>query len=70
MKTTVTDAETDPTAPDHRAEPTDPGKSASKAQSRGKLLNAVRRCGASKATQGISASRSQDFLYGDDGLSM
>jgi prevent-host-death family protein len=32
------------------------------------LLDAVRSAGAAKATAGPSAARSQDFLYGDDGL--
>jgi len=36
--------------------------------SRKVLLDAVRRAGAIKATPGPSAARSQDFLYGDDGL--
>ncbi|MDE2377233.1 type II toxin-antitoxin system prevent-host-death family antitoxin [Bradyrhizobium sp.] len=32
------------------------------------LLEAVRNSGAAKAARGPSAARSQDFLYGDDGL--
>ena len=32
------------------------------------LLEAVRSSGAAKATSGPSAARSQDFLYGGDGL--
>ena len=32
------------------------------------LLEAARRSGASKATPGPDAARSQDFLFGDDGL--
>jgi prevent-host-death family protein len=32
------------------------------------LLEAVRTSGAAKATRGPGAARSQDFLYGDDGL--
>jgi len=36
--------------------------------SRRALLEAARAGGASKATPGPSAARSQDFLYGDDGL--
>jgi prevent-host-death family protein len=32
------------------------------------LLEAARRSGSSKATPGPSAARSQDFLYGEDGL--
>ena len=37
-------------------------------KSRHALLEAVRRAGLAKATPGPSAARSQDFLYGDDGL--
>lgn len=33
------------------------------------LLEAARAAGAAKARAGPSAARSQDFLYGDDGLS-
>ncbi|MEW6596026.1 MAG: type II toxin-antitoxin system prevent-host-death family antitoxin [Pseudomonadota bacterium] len=32
------------------------------------LLSRIRALGAAKASAGASASRSQDFLYGDDGL--
>lgn len=35
---------------------------------RRKLLETVRAAGAAKARPGPSAARSQDFLYGDDGL--
>jgi hypothetical protein len=35
---------------------------------RRKLLEAVRASGAAKARSGESAARSQDFLYGADGL--
>ncbi|GGC55188.1 type II toxin-antitoxin system Phd/YefM family antitoxin [Chelatococcus reniformis] len=38
------------------------------AKSRKALLDAVRASAAAKATAGPSAARSQDFLYGDDGL--
>ncbi len=38
------------------------------AGSRRALLEAVRQSGAAKATAGPDAARSQDFLYGDDGL--
>jgi prevent-host-death family protein len=38
------------------------------AESRRALLEAVRAAGRSKATAGPSAARSQDFLYGEDGL--
>ena len=36
--------------------------------SRRVLLEAVRRSGGTKAKAGPPAARSQDFLYGDDGL--
>lgn len=35
---------------------------------RRKLLEALGEAGAARATLGPSAARSQDFLYGDDGL--
>jgi prevent-host-death family protein len=38
------------------------------AKSRKALLEAVRASAAAKATAGPSAARSQDFLYGNDGL--
>ena len=38
------------------------------AASRRALLEAVRASGSAKATAGPNAARSQDFLYGDDGL--
>jgi prevent-host-death family protein len=37
-------------------------------ESRKALLEAIRDSGRSKATAGPTAARSQDFLYGDDGL--
>jgi prevent-host-death family protein len=37
-------------------------------QNRKDLLNAIRAAGAAKASAGPSAARSQDFLYGEDGL--
>ncbi|MPY75504.1 MAG: type II toxin-antitoxin system prevent-host-death family antitoxin [Alphaproteobacteria bacterium] len=37
-------------------------------KSRRALLEAARTSGAAKAKAGPSAARSQDFLYGDDGL--
>lgn len=37
-------------------------------ESRRALLEAARASGCVKATVGPSAARSQDFLYGDDGL--
>lgn len=37
-------------------------------EARRTLLEAVRASGAAKAVAGPSAARSQDFLYGDDGL--
>jgi prevent-host-death family protein len=38
------------------------------AASRKALIERVRASGATKATVGPSAARSQDFLYGEDGL--
>jgi prevent-host-death family protein len=38
------------------------------ARARRKLLDAVRASGRAKATPGPDAARSQDFLYGEDGL--
>jgi prevent-host-death family protein len=35
---------------------------------RREILEAIRAAGAAKAKPGPSAARSQDFLYGDDGL--
>ena len=37
-------------------------------EARQRLLQAVRAAGHAKASAGPSAARSQDFLYGDDGL--
>lgn len=37
-------------------------------RSRRALLEAARRSGAARAKAGPAAARSQDFLYGDDGL--
>ncbi|MBZ9808557.1 type II toxin-antitoxin system prevent-host-death family antitoxin [Mesorhizobium sp. BR1-1-9] len=37
-------------------------------RSRRALLEAARTAGAAKAKAGPSAARSQDFLYGDDGM--
>lgn len=45
-----------------------PVKAAPDRKSRRALLQAVRASAAMKATTGPSAARSQDFLYGDDGL--
>jgi prevent-host-death family protein len=45
-----------------------PVKAAADRKSRRALLEAVRTSAAAKATAGASAARSQDFLYGDDGL--
>jgi prevent-host-death family protein len=45
-----------------------PVKATPDRKSRHALLEAVRAAGAAKATAGVSAARSQDFLYGDDGL--
>ena len=45
-----------------------PVKSAIDAKSRRALLEAARSAGSAKASAGPGAARSQDFLYGDDGL--
>jgi len=45
-----------------------PVEAAVSAEARRKLLEAVRASGAAKAQAGESAARSQDFLYGPDGL--
>lgn len=45
-----------------------PIKAATDRTSRRTLLEAVRASAAAKAAAGLSAARSQDFLYGDDGL--
>ena len=45
-----------------------PIKAATDGKSRRALLEAARAAAAVKATAGPSAARSQDFLYGDDGL--
>jgi prevent-host-death family protein len=45
-----------------------PVKAALDGASRRALLEAARTSGSSKAKAGPDAARSQDFLYGDDGL--
>jgi prevent-host-death family protein len=45
-----------------------PIKAATDRKSRRALLEAVRASGSAKAKAGPNAARSQDFLYGDDGL--
>ena len=45
-----------------------PVEAAPDRKSRRALLEAVRASAAAKAAVGPSAARSQDFLYGDDGL--
>jgi prevent-host-death family protein len=45
-----------------------PIKPAADAKSRKTLVAAVRASAAAKVTPGPSAARSQDFLYGEDGL--
>lgn len=45
-----------------------PVKAAQDRTSRRALLEAVRASAAAKVVSGPSAARSQDFLYGDDGL--
>jgi prevent-host-death family protein len=37
-------------------------------ESRGRLLEEISKAAAAQATPGPSAERSQDFLYGDDGM--
>jgi prevent-host-death family protein len=37
-------------------------------ESRRRFMEAIAKAGAAKATPGPDAARSQDFLYGDDGL--
>jgi prevent-host-death family protein len=45
-----------------------PVKTALQPEARRMLLEAVRVSGAAKATAGPDAAKSQDFLYGEDGL--
>ncbi len=45
-----------------------PVRSVPDRQGRRALIEAVRAAAAAKAAAGASAARSQDFLYGDDGL--
>lgn len=45
-----------------------PVKTALDGESRRALMEALRASGAAKAKTGPCAARSQDFLYGDDGL--
>ncbi|ODU23006.1 MAG: prevent-host-death protein [Sphingomonas sp. SCN 67-18] len=45
-----------------------PVKPVADAKSRKALLDTVRASAATKATTGPDAARSQDFLYGEDGL--
>jgi prevent-host-death family protein len=45
-----------------------PVKAVPSREARGALLQAVRASAATKAMAGPNAARSQDFLYGDDGL--
>jgi prevent-host-death family protein len=52
----------------HRAVRLVPVKAALDQKSRRALLEAVRAAAAAKAKAGPSAARSQDFLYGSDGL--
>ncbi|MGE0651712.1 MAG: type II toxin-antitoxin system Phd/YefM family antitoxin [Alphaproteobacteria bacterium] len=83
MKISVTDAKGQLTELVRRAEAGDeviltryghaavrlvPIKVAQDRKSRRTLLEAVRTAAAAKAARGPSAARSQDFLYGEDGL--
>ena len=45
-----------------------PVKAVLQPEARRRLLETVRASGAAKATAGPDAARSQDFLYGEDGL--
>lgn len=45
-----------------------PVKTAGDREARRKILEAARRSGSAKASAGVSAARSQDFLYDEDGL--
>jgi len=45
-----------------------PVRSVSQPQARRKILETARASGSVKALAGENAARSQDFLYGDDGL--
>ena len=56
------------TRPGHPAVRLAPIRRAPDRDSRKALLQAVRASGAAKANPGPDAARSQDFLYGDDGL--
>ena len=83
MRISVTDAKGQLTELVHRAEAGDevvltrhgqavvrlvPIKATSDRRSRRAILEAARAAGAAKAKAGPSAARSQDFLYGVDGL--
>ncbi len=52
----------------HAAVRLTPVKQPVNAESRKALIAAVRKAALAKATAGPDAARSQDFLYGDDGL--
>lgn len=45
-----------------------PIRSVPDARARRRLLESLRESGAARATPGPSAARSQDFLYGEDGV--
>ena len=45
-----------------------PVNAVSQPQARRRILEAARTTGSAKASAGATAARSQDFLYGDDGL--
>jgi prevent-host-death family protein len=45
-----------------------PVNAVSQPQARRRILEAARTAGSAKASAGATAARSQDFLYGDDGL--
>lgn len=83
MRISVTEAKGQPTELVRRAEAGDevvltrhgkaavrlvPVRSAPDRAKRREILEAVRQAGAAAASPGPDAARSQDFLYGDDGL--
>ena len=57
-----------PTGHGHAAFRLVPVKAVPGRRSRRSLMEAVRQAAVGKATSGPSAARSQDFLYGDDGI--
>ena len=52
----------------HPAVRLEPVRRAGDMETRRELIARVRKAGGAKASPGPSAARSQDFLYGDDGM--